>query len=416
MANTNDVQEYNRKLQNQLELLAEADIEESDREEIREFVNYLEVRTDNDRGTIISNLNRLRLSAERGDTPLTEANESHITALIGTLKREFELKEGTLREYRKALRKFYKWRGVEWGEDLKVGPSPKRTVDPDQLLSEDEIEAILNTAENPRDKAAIALLADTGLRIGALASLRVRDIDLSEQPGTVSINQEANVKGASGSVPMTWSRGYVGSWLDVHPRREDPDAALIHKHAGHHTAGDDDGALTYQYLSRRIKEVGERAGIEPERLNAHNFRKSAITRWIREGFDEQKIKHRAFWEKDSRQFKTYSGITDEEMNVEIADHYGIDVGEREAARPNLGNCPQCGSPLRDSARFCPGCGAPLTAAAADRTDAIDDATFESMGAATGQERNFFTEFRRRFNTDPAFREQVVGDGDHAGPS
>lgn len=174
MADTDDVQEYGRKLQNQLEKLAAADIVEADREAIREFVDYLDLRTDNGQGTIISNLNRLRLAAERGETPLTEAEERDITALMATLKREYGLKEGILREYPKALRKFCKWRGVEWGDDLEIGPSPDRSVDPDQLLTEDEIETILDVAENPRDKAAIALLADTGLRIGALASLRVR--------------------------------------------------------------------------------------------------------------------------------------------------------------------------------------------------------------------------------------------------
>ncbi|MFB6196405.1 MAG: tyrosine-type recombinase/integrase [Haloplanus sp.] len=416
MADTDDVQEYGRKLQNQLEKLTKADIADTDRKAIQQFVDYLDVRTDNNQGTIVSNLNRLRLAAERGKTPLTNAEESDITALMGTLKRDHGLSEGTLREYRKALRKFYKWRGVDWAEDIKIGPSPDRSVDPDTLLDDDEIEAILDAAENPRDKAAIALLADTGMRIGGIASLRIQDIDLTEQPGTVSVNENANVKGASGTVPLTWSRGYVASWLEVHPRRDDPDAALIHKFAGHHTAGDDDGALTYQYLSRRIKEVGERASIDPERLNTHNFRKSAISRWIREGFSEQEIKHRAFWVKDSRQFETYSGVTDDEMVAQIADRYGLDISDVETARPNLENCPQCASPIRDSARFCPGCGAPLTAAAADQKTAVEDATFESVAAADGQEADYFAEFRRRFNEEPSFREQVVGEGDHEDPS
>ncbi|WP_251341966.1 tyrosine-type recombinase/integrase [Haloplanus halophilus] len=413
MADTNDVQEYGRKLQNQLEKLEDADIPDDDRETIRQFVDYLDVRTSNNQGTIVSNLNRLRLAAERGGTPLTEAEESDITALMGTLKREYGLREGTLREYRKALRKFYKWRGEDWGEDIEIGPSPKRSVDPDQLLSDDEIDAILDAAENPRDKAAVALLADTGIRIGALASLRVKDVDLSAQPAELHINEDANVKGASGKTLMTWSRGYVANYLEVHPRRDDPDAALIHKNAGHHTAGEDDGALTYQYLSRRIKEVGERAGIDAGRLNAHNFRKSAITRWIREGQPEQWIKNRAFWVDDSRQFETYSGVTDDNVITDIADHYGIDVGERETARPNLENCPQCGSPLRDTARFCPGCGAPLTQAAGEEKQSVEDATFDSVAAADGQEIDYFAEFRRRFNEDPAFRERVAGDHDES---
>ena len=408
MADVDDVQEYGRKLKNQLKLLEDADINEDDRDAIRAFVRYEDGRGTGE-GTIISNLNRLRLSAERGDTNLVEAERDDIDDLMFRLKHDYDLAKSTRREYRKALRKFYIWRGEDWGKEIELGPSPSNGVDPDRLLTDDEIDDLLAAAKNPRDKATIALLADTGLRIGAVASLRVCDIDLSGQVATININESGNVKGAEGSVPATWSRGYLANWLDVHPRRDDPQSAFIHQFGDHYTPGEDDGALTYQYLSRRIKDIGERAGIDSDRLNTHNFRKSAISRWIREGLSEQIIKHRAKWVKDSSQFETYSGVTDEEMNVDIVNHYGLVDDESPASRPTLDACLQCQTPLRQSARFCPGCGAPLTAAAADEKTNVENATFESVASARGQEIDFFAEFRERFNNDPDFRERLVGD-------
>jgi len=44
------------------------------------------------------------------------------------------------------------------------------------MLTEAEVELLISKALNPRDKALIALLADSGLRIGEALKLRVKDI------------------------------------------------------------------------------------------------------------------------------------------------------------------------------------------------------------------------------------------------
>lgn len=66
---------------------------------------------------------------------------------------------------------------------------------------------MLGACRNARDKALVAFLLDTGLRIGAAGTLRVGDIDLSGRAGKFSINEDAvALKGASGTRPITWSR------------------------------------------------------------------------------------------------------------------------------------------------------------------------------------------------------------------
>lgn len=403
MADVEDVQEYERKFQNQLDKLDEADIPDDDRESIREFIRREDGRGGISTGTIISNLNRLRLSAERSDIPLTEAEKSDVDELLFKLKHDHGLADSTRREYRKALRKFYDWRGEPWAEDIRVGPPETNSVDSSELLTREEIDVLLHAAEQPRDKAVLALLADTGLRIGAIASLRIRDLDLSSNVGIVRINENANVKDAEGTIPLTWSQGYIANWLDVHPRNGQLDAPLVHQLRGYYD-GEDDGALTYQYLSRRIKEIGERAGIDPSRLNTHNFRKSAITRWVHQGLSEQEIKHRALWVKDSRQFETYSGVTDEQMNRKIAERYGLATEDREVAKPSIEECPQCQTPLRENSRFCPGCGAPLTADAAGTAESIDDDIIESLaGDLDERETETIIEFREMIKNNPALQ-------------
>jgi len=410
MADLTDIQRYSEKFDNQREKLREADIDERDREHIRKWVAHLDADGDRGTGTIVSLLNRIRLSAERAAVPLVEMDRADVDQLLSALKREHGLSEGTRRNYRKALKQFHRWRGEAWAEDITIGVSPDREVDPNDLLSDEEVQALLDAAENPRDKALIALLADTGLRIGALASLRLRDIDASGRTTLVSINEDANVKDASGTVPLTWSESHLSAYLNVHPRRDEPDAPVLHTSAGYYD-GDDDGALSYQYLARRVKDVADRAGVDREKCNLHNFRHTAISNWIREGLSEQAIKHRASWTVDSDMLGVYSAVRDEELNDQILDHYDIAGVDDATSTPDIEECPRCNSALRGSEVFCPTCSAPLSASAAAKVEEVEDRTFDSVTSADGAKVDDFADFRQRFNEDPDFRDQVVNGHD-----
>jgi integrase len=367
---TDDIQGYQRKFDNQLSKLRKAEIG-PDRDAIQEFVRARDGHVNE--GTMVNNINRLRLAAERCDDHLVELDKPGVDELLFSLRHDHGLAEGTVRNYRKALRLFYQHRDEEWADDIKIGASPSRKVDPNQLLSMDEINTLLDTAESARDKCLIALLADTGLRIGAIGSLRVGDVDLEGQNAFVSINENGNVKDASGRIPLTWSEGYVSTYLNVHPRRGVDSAALLHKNAGYYD-GTDDGAL----------EFAREAGIDTDRVKTHNFRKSAISRWIREGMGEQAIKHRACWDVDTDMFETYSGVTGEELNEQILDHYDL-TDETPASRPDLQQCPRCQMTLQPDHDFCPGCAAPLSQSAAERKEDVDEGILEDLVAATDPE-------------------------------
>lgn len=376
MVDPEDVQGYASKFENQLEKLDEASIDDRDREAIHAFVRAVDARGDVNRGTIGTNLNRLRLASERADVPLVEMDKADVDELVFSLRHDHDLSDGTIRNYRKALRKFFDGRDEEWAEDVKIGASPPRSVGPNELLTDDELDAILEAASNPRDKALIAMLADTGLRISGVATLRVRDLDQTGQTTLVTINEDAHVKGASGTVPLTWSDGYLASWLQIHPRRDVDDAALIHKLDGY--GADDAGALSYGYLSARIKDVADDAGVDRDRVNTHNFRKTAISNWIREGLSEQAIKHRATWDVDTDMIQIYSGVRDEELNDQILAHYDI-ATEASDTGPTIDACPRCGTAVEAFHSYCPGCTAPLDQVAAEALDDAETSVMSSKG-------------------------------------
>lgn len=386
MADLNDIKGYQDRLRNGLQLLQDStDVTEDERRLIREFIEHQDSQGLGV-GTNASNLSRLRLFAERSTMCMTEMEKSDVDSMLFTYKHsdEYGFSDGTLREDRKALRKFYRWLDRGWSDEIKVGSKPDRSVDEKQVFTEEESTRLLDACRNSRDKGLAAFLLDTAVRIGAAGTLRVSDVDLTERAGKFSLNEDAvGLKGASGTRPLTWSRGYIANWLDVHPRSHDDDAPLWHKlqgpvdrDLGPEAYGrsdiEDDGALSYNQIQSRLKDAAERAGIDRSRANPHNFRHTAITRWIREGLSEQEIKHRAYWVEDSDQFEIYNHVTEAEMNEQILDRYGLG-GEREEVGVELNECVQCGAALRqDRPRFCPGCGAPLTYGAASDLESMED--------------------------------------------
>jgi integrase len=428
MVDADDVQGYARKFDNQRQKLATAPIIEADREAINDWLVHIRASDGSveSLGTVVGHLNRIRLAAERGHRPLVEFESEHDTDRLKLhLKDEYDLSEGTARNYMKAVRKFYQFRGVDWADEVTVGASPDRKHDPDEELTAEEFGAMLDVAAEfdaaARDKAMLALLRDTGLRIGAVLSFQMEHVDFEGDRGTLTINADANVKGADGPKPVTWSRAYVSNWIDIHPRPHIDHAALIHK--TRQCAPDEDGALRQQYAGRRIQTIAERAGLDGDRVHAHLFRGTAISEWMRDPeMNDQAIKHRVDWSEDSREFGTYSRVSDEQMNAVIFDAYDIGDGDVEPQGHDLDTCPHCQTSLRGGERYCPACAGALTQSAAERVDDLEDKTFDSATAADASDAtsipdvDLFGEFRRRFESDPDFRARVVDGGDHEDPS
>lgn len=116
MASVSDIHNFSDQFQYQLDKLDEADIDDRDRQAIAEFIRYQDTQRGLAASTNVNNCSDLRLSAERADTPLVEMNRSDVDALLFEYKHEYEMAQGTLRNYRKALRKFFRYHGCEWAE------------------------------------------------------------------------------------------------------------------------------------------------------------------------------------------------------------------------------------------------------------------------------------------------------------
>ena len=88
---------------------------------------------------------------------------------------------------------------------------------------------------------------------------------------------------------------------------------------------------------------------------------------------------------DSRQFETDSQVTDEEMNQQILEQYGLVDEETERNKPDIDDCTQCQATLRGDPRFCPGCGLALSQKAAHDLEQAEDDIFEDVAEADDED-------------------------------
>lgn len=388
--------------QTQLNCLEEeteaGDIAEADYELIDEYVTWI-IGQKADK-TVKNHAFHLRKLAYRSDTPLAEATLADLNGTLDAMKggTHPDVKDEGIGvgNYQATLRVFYRYHedlGVD-GEKIDIERSRGRDLSPSNLLYQEEVDKLLHACfENARDRAFIAMALATGQRLDAIRTLRLKHIERGAN-GTMTITlneKEGALKGASGTKPLLWSKKYVRDWVDNHPYKGQPDAAVfcatdqsvLSRHDVEPAQPMDDSAF------RRILNTrAEKAGLD-KKIYPHLLRHCAITRMVLEGLSEQQIKNIVGWAPDSSQFATYVTLADDLSNDSIRKQLGLPTTEQNVVigRPTLEECPNCGDKLPEGAERCITCQTALTHGAAEEgaVDAADDGVRGSYQRAQDME-------------------------------
>ena len=354
--NVDDIHAYDTGFIRAMERLEGANTSEVNKKLIKDFI--MNCRRDGlAKSTITNYLNLLtRMTARLQECDyfnnLDEMVQDDFDNLLFYLEDVRGISKGEVRNYKKAIKKLYRWRYEDdipkWVTTLKL-ENIESTVQPSDLLTQDEVDRILAACRHPRNKAFIAVMLDSGMRVGALASTRVKNVEFNQYGAIIYISKTSRSKKTTApkGIPITWSTGYLNQWLSVHPMQNDPEAPLWT------TINEPYQALSYKTIRATIQNIARDAGIK-KRVNPHSFRHKAITSWILDGLNEQEVKHRAGWSKGSMQMlKIYANFTDDEINNKIFERYGLKTeGKRQVT---LEKCPRCNNVLKPSDRFCSQC-------------------------------------------------------------
>lgn len=162
---------------------------------------------------------------------------------------------------------------------------PRADDKPIEVFSDDELRALLNTSKGRdftqrRDRAIMLTLADTGVRLGELLSMRVDTIAYDDAIAEVEGKTGARFVKFGATAWEAVDR-YLRS-RSAHPRVDRPELWLSAK-----------GALGGSGVAQMLKRRGREAGIEG--VHPHRFRHTFAHQWLADGGQENDLVQLAGW-------------------------------------------------------------------------------------------------------------------------
>jgi len=170
-----------------------------------------------------------------------------------------------------AVKRFMEYLGLR--ENLRGFELPKRPSELPRYLTPEEVQAMIDAADNLRDKLIVSLLYCTGMRVSELVSIRVSDVDLEE--GSI------RVRGKGGRERVVF--------FDTRTRQ------LLTEYLGSvkgceylFPAKGGEGHMHYVTVERIIKRLARAAGLK-KRVTPHVLRHSFATISLAKGMDVREI-------------------------------------------------------------------------------------------------------------------------------
>lgn len=223
---------------------------------------------------------------------------------------------------------------------------PKIREKPPPVLTQEEVEKLVETAVKPKTKALIALLAEGGLRVGEVLKLKVGDMEFDEYGAKVYVKHS---KSQPRTVRIIKYAHHLQAWLQNHPQRDNPQAWLFPQHKNPQKP------MTRQQVGNLVKHVARRAGVK-KNVHPHVLRHTRATLLAKHLTDRELMT--IFGWKTERMVRRYTHLTmrDAEESL-LTKVYGIKPEKQPPLQAR--DCPRCGVQNPAKARFCWNCGYPF---------------------------------------------------------
>ncbi len=255
--------------------------------------------------------------------PLATASQRQLTALKAELR---TAKSGAGRC--RMLRTFYRAVGrPDAVEILKLKRGQSR-LDPNEILTIVEVNAMIAAANSLRDRAFITVLWETGSRVTEVCALNVGNVNefVTKENGGKQFLQvffpTVKVKGEEHSSLLVEGVGHVMAWLKAYaPDREGlpmfPSAR-----------GGPAARLTKDGAEALVRKTAERAGIR-KHITPHSFRHARATHLLRIGVPEAQVKKLLGWRPNSPMLGRYSHLVDRDAYAALLRAHGLEPPKPE---------------------------------------------------------------------------------------
>jgi len=344
------------------------------KEKIFEFVNMLTVGSHIKEHRQYYYYERLIILSKVLGEKILNPSEKDVFKAIAELKerstnRHAPYSPSTISDFTKVLKKFVKycWKDENdefpkfWNE-IHAEKIRSRYSNADQMISYDELQSLLNSCKNLRDKALISLLWDSGIRASELLKLRIKDFQKSSDGLYAVLNiQEGSKNYKQRTVILTGDSvvlvpQYI-EFLKGHLKDDFKEDGFLFIGLGKENPGMN---LTYDDLRSIIQKKAKRSGLQKQ-ISPHLFRHSAATRMASENVPVQVFTKQMGW-SSNKMADNYSHLNSKDQIKAILKAQGIPISDEELKKPLSKvnrRCPRCHVVNTGSARFCSNCGSPM---------------------------------------------------------
>jgi len=350
--------------------LAEAEIDPASKRQLQEFKRFLAV----------SGLGKFRICKYvylslrlHGmlKKPLRRATKSDIMRVVEEIERS-DHKPWTKHSYKLVLKKLYKWLDtgkiagndypplVEW-IPLSVRNNSHRL--PEEILTQEEIKRLVESAGNLRDKAFIAALYESGCRVGEFLGLRNKHIQFDEYGAVLIVDGKTGMR----RVRVVASAPALGLWCDNHPNKGNPEDALWTNMSTNHKGK----SLDYRGACFMMKRLAIKVGVS-KKVNPHSFRHARATH-LASSLTEAQMKELFGWVQASKMAAIYVHLSGRDVDHAILELYGIKPPENaNRTKELIKTCPRCNERNTWDAKFCKRCALVLDIEEARKIERAED--------------------------------------------
>ena len=279
-------------------------------------------------------------------------------------ERKHLYKQNTKHDMVKCLKRFYLWLIEQ--ECSKISQSDIRKIQPpscdpltknaDDLLSPEEIVSLIRGCQNSRDRAIIATLYESGVRIQELATLSWSQVTFDEYGVIINIDARTGKKTCKPRyIRLVMAREYLSTWHDDYPFQPEGKSLVFLTSRGR--------PLQYSGVAKQIREIAERVNIR-KNITPHLFRHSRITHLLQQGYSIQTIKLMMWGSLSTEMIGVYAHLSSRDVDAEVLERNGIRVSHKASINAvPVHQCPHCQGINGPTSNFCHLCGRPLTRAA-----------------------------------------------------
>lgn len=228
---------------------------------------------------------------------------------------------------------------------------PKTRKLPENMLTEEDIEKLLNACQSLRDKALVAFLYESGCRKGELLSVKLNNVVLDSMGAVVTLPEG---KTGARRIRVVFSASYLRQYMENHPNSDSNSYLFCSTHAPY-------GRISDSGLKKQLKEIAVRAGIT-KNVFPHLLRHSRATH-LAKHLSEQSLKTYLGWTPGSGMASVYVHLSGQDIDPEILKMHGIEVESTYVPSLKVGRCPRCKELNNENSLYCGKCGLPLQDAA-----------------------------------------------------